>query len=213
MEVSASILSNEYKPKELVSKFNQKDVDYIHLDIMDGKFVENKTWSISEIKKILTNNTKKLDVHLMVKNPYKFIMEYALLDVEYITFHYEATKNNKKINELIEKTKELGIKVGLSINPNTNVNEIEEFLPKLDLILVMSVYPGESGQTFIKSVLYKIDILDKLRKEKNYNFKIEVDGGINNENVLNLKEKNVDIVVSASFIQDGNIKEKIASLR
>ena len=149
----------------------------------------------------------------MVKNPYKFIMEYALLDVEYITFHYEATKNNKKINELIEKTKELGIKVGLSINPNTNVNEIEEFLPKLDLILVMSVYPGESGQTFIKSVLYKIDILDKLRKEKNYNFKIEVDGGINNENVLNLKEKNVDIVVSASFIQDGNIKEKIASLR
>ncbi len=213
MEVSASILSKEYKPKELVSKFNQTDVDYIHLDIMDGKFVENKTWSISEIKKILTNNTKKLDVHLMVKNPYKFIMEYALLDVEYITFHYEATKNNKKINELIEKTKELGIKVGLSINPNTNVNEIEEFLPKLDLILVMSVYPGESGQTFIKSVLYKIDILDKLRKEKNYNFKIEVDGGINNENVLNLKEKNVDIVVSASFIQDGNIKEKIASLR
>ena len=213
MEVSASILSNEYKPKELVSKFNQTDVDYIHLDIMDGKFVENKTWSISEIKKILTNNTKKLDVHLMVKNPYKFIMEYALLDVEYITFHYEATKNNKKINELIEKTKELGIKVGLSINPNTNVNEIEEFLPKLDLILVMSVYPGESGQTFIKSVQYKIDILDKLRKEKNYNFKIEVDGGINNENVLNLKEKNVDIVVSASFIQDGNIKEKIASLR
>ena len=213
MEVSASILSKEYKPKELVSKFNQTDVDYIHLDIMDGKFVENKTWSISEIKKILTNNTKKLDVHLMVKNPYKFIMEYALLDVEYITFHYEATKNNKKINELIEKTKELGIKVGLSINPNTNVNEIEEFLPKLDLILVMSVYPGESGQTFIKSVLYKIDILDKLRKDKNYNFKIEVDGGINNENVLNLKEKNVDIVVSASFIQDGNIKEKIASLR
>ncbi len=213
MEVSASILSKEYKPKELVSKFNQTDVDYIHLDIMDGKFVENKTWSISEIKKILTNNTKKLDVHLMVKNPYKFIMEYALLDVEYITFHYEATKNNKKINELIEKTKELGIKVGLSINPNTNVNEIEEFLPKLDLILVMSVYPGESGQTFMKSVLYKIDILDKLRKEKNYNFKIEVDGGINNENVLNLKEKNVDIVVSASFIQDGNIKEKIASLR
>lgn len=213
MEVSASILSNEYKPKELVSKFNQTDVDYIHLDIMDGKFVENKTWSISEIKKILTNNTKKLDVHLMVKNPYKFIMEYALLDVEYITFHYEATKNNKKINELIEKTKELGIKVGLSINPNTNVNEIEEFLPKLDLILVMSVYPGESGQTFMESVLYKIDILDKLRKEKNYNFKIEVDGGINNENVLNLKEKNVDIVVSASFIQDGNIKEKIASLR
>ena len=213
MEVSASILSKEYKPKELVSKFNQTDVDYIHLDIMDGKFVKNKTWSISEIKKILTNNTKKLDVHLMVKNPYKFIMEYALLDVEYITFHYEATKNNKKINELIEKTKELGIKVGLSINPNTNVNEIEEFLPKLDLILVMSVYPGESGQTFMESVLYKIDILDKLRKEKNYNFKIEVDGGINNENVLNLKEKNVDIVVSASFIQDGNIKEKIASLR
>ena len=122
MEVSASILSKEYKPKELVSKFNQTDVDYIHLDIMDGKFVENKTWSISEIKKILTNNTKKLDVHLMVKNPYKFIMEYALLDVEYITFLYEATKNNKKINELIEKTKELGIKVGLSINPNTNVN-------------------------------------------------------------------------------------------
>ena len=146
----------------------------------------------------------------MVKNPYKFIMEYALLDVEYITFHYEAVKN---VEEVIEKIKQMGIKVGLSIKPNTKVNDIIKYLPIIDLVLVMSVEPGKSGQKFMESIIYKIDILNKIRNEKQYNFKIEVDGGINNENAITLKEKNVDILVSASYIQEDNTEEKLKLLR
>lgn len=210
MEISASILSEKYKAKDLVKKFNNTNVDFIHLDIMDAKFVENKTWTFTEIKKILEENKKKLDVHLMVKNPIKYITDYALLNTEYITFHYEAVKN---VEEVIEKIKQMGIKVGLSIKPNTKVTDIEQYLPMIDLVLVMSVEPGKSGQKFMESIIYKIDVLNKIRNEKKYNFKIEVDGGINNENSLILKEKNVDILVSASYIQEGNIEEKIKLLR
>lgn len=210
MEISASILSEKYKAKDLVKKFNNTNVDFIHLDIMDAKFVENKTWTFTEMKKILEENKKKLDVHLMVKNPIKYITDYALLNTEYITFHYEAVKN---VEEVIEKIKQIGIKVGLSIKPNTKVTDIEQYLPMIDLVLVMSVEPGKSGQKFMESIIYKIDVLNKIRNEKKYNFKIEVDGGINNENSLILKEKNVDILVSASYIQEGNIEEKIKLLR
>lgn len=210
MEISASILSEKYKAKDLVKKFNNTSVDFIHLDIMDSKFVENKTWTFTEIKKILEENKKKLDVHLMVKNPIKYVTDYALLNTEYITFHYEAVKN---VEEVIEKIKQMGIKVGLSIKPNTKVNDIIKYLPIIDLVLVMSVEPGKSGQKFMESIIYKIDILNKIRNEKQYNFKIEVDGGINNENAITLKEKNVDILVSASYIQEDNTEEKLKLLR
>lgn len=209
MKISASILNDKIKPNKLVCEFNDTNVDYIHLDIMDGKFVKNKTWTIGEVEKILKDNKKKLDVHLMVNNPSKYISSYALLNTEYITFHAEAVKNKK---EIIEEIKNYGLKAGISIKPNTNIKEIEDILDEIDLVLVMSVEPGLSGQTFLESVLYKIEVLDKLRKEKNYNYKIEVDGGINDTNITLLKERNVDIIVSASYLHE-NIKDNLKKLQ
>ena len=210
MKVSASILSDKYSPFELIQKLNNTNVDYIHLDIMDGKFVNNKTWSISEIKKITKNCNKPLDCHLMVKNPIKYIEDLATLNTLYITFHYEATKN---IDEVIDLIKSYGLKVGISIKPNTNVKDILPYLSSLDLVLVMSVEPGASGQEFMESVLYKIEVLRKVIDTNNLKTVIEVDGGINDYYAKILKEKGADILVSASYIHEGNMEEKINSLR
>lgn len=197
MRVSCSILSNELKASDIVKKIENTKVDYIHLDIMDGKFVENKTWTYSEIKKIVSNTTKKLDVHLMVKDPQKYLDDYAMLNTEYLTFHYETVKD---VNEMINEVKRYGLKVGMSINPDTNVNEIIPYLKDLDLILVMSVYPGKSGQEFIEDSLSKISLLKEIIKENEYKTVIEVDGGINEETSLKAALCGADILVSASFL-------------
>lgn len=210
MLVSASILSKYHKPEELIKKFNNTNVDYIHLDVMDGKFVKNKTYTLSEIKKYNDLSNKLLDVHLMVKNPSKYIKELAMLNTLYITFHYEATKDIKKS---IEEIKNYGIKVGISINPKTNVKEIFPYLSDIDLVLIMSVTPGASGQTFIEGVNYKIKNLRKEIEKNNYNTIISVDGGINTETSLKVKEMGADMVVSASFIQNEEMINNIKYLK
>lgn len=210
MLVSASILNKDIKPNVLVNEVNKTDADYLHLDIMDGHFVKNKTWTYSEILKITKNNTKKLDVHLMVNNPTKYIENYALLNTEYITFHYEAVKN---IEETISLIKNYGIKVGISIKPTTSTKHILPYLKDIDLILFMSVNPGKSGQKFNDKVLTKISEVKEYINNNHLNTSIEVDGGINNENIDLLKTSGTDIVVSASFIHDGDMQEKINLLR
>ena len=159
MLVSVSILSSVYKAKEIVEKINKTTADFIHLDIMDGKFVENKTFTFNEIKKLVNFSNKKLDVHLMVKNPLKYIEDYALLNTEYITFHYESVNNHI---DIINKIKEYGLKVGISIKPKTDVSEIENILKYLDLVLIMGVEPGKSGQEFKESTLDKIEKLKQV---------------------------------------------------
>lgn len=198
MLVSASILSKEYKPEDLVKKYNDTRVDYIHLDVMDGKFVKNKTYTLGDIKKYNNLSSKKLDIHLMVKNPNKYISELALLNTLYITFHYEATSN---IEKLIEEVKNYGIKVGISINPKTNVSKLYPYLKYIDMVLIMSVNPGASGQTFIEKTYIKIEKLKNEITKNNYKTIISVDGGINDENCLKLKEAGANMLVSASFIQ------------
>ncbi len=196
MLVSGSILSD--KPKYYAKEFDKTRLDYIHLDIMDGKFTKEKTYTFGEIKDITKDIGKKLDVHLMVKNPMKYIDDYALLNVEYITFHYEAVKNPR---EIIDYIKNMGIKVGMSISPKTKVNVLFPYLEDLDLVLVMSVEPGRSGQEFKESILYKIEVLKKKIEEMNVSAIIEVDGGINSETALLVSGYKADIVVSASYIQ------------
>ncbi|NCC71341.1 ribulose-phosphate 3-epimerase, partial [bacterium] len=186
------------------------NADFIHLDIMDGKFVPNKTWTSSEIKKITDKTTKKLDVHLMVNDPLKYIEDYAMLNTEYFVFHIESVKD---INFSINKVKELGLKPGLAVKPETNINDIIPYLKDIKQVLVMSVEPGKSGQKFMESILYKIEALRKIIDEKNYDVMINVDGGINNETVTEVKEKGADCVVSASYLQEGNMQEKIDTLR
>lgn len=199
MIVSTSILSSKIKPQDIVKKLDESKCDYIHLDIMDGKFVDNKTWTISEIKKIISYSHLPLDVHLMVNNPEKYIEDYALLNTHYLTFHYEAVKN---VNEMIKKVKQYGLRVGISINPETDVEKIFPYLKELDLVLVMGVHPGKSGQSFIEETPKRIQKIKNEIINQDTKTLISVDGGINNETGLICREAGCDILVSASYIHN-----------
>ena len=206
MLVSGSILCD--KPMSAVKCYDKSSIDYIHLDIMDGKFVENKSFTISKIEKFSKFTSKKFDVHLMVNNPLKYIDSLSMLNVSYITFHLEAVKD---VMSVINRIKDNGIKVGISIKPGTNVSEVFPLLPYLDMVLIMSVEPGKSGQSFMSSVLYKIDVLRKEIAEKGYKTLISIDGGINEDSAS--KVVGVDVVVSASYLLSGNIEDKLKFLR
>lgn len=197
MKVSVSILSSSIKPQDIVKKLDNTKADFIHVDIMDGKFVENKTWTISEVKKIASYSHLPLDVHLMVENPSKYIEDYALLNTSYITFHYEAVKDiDKTINEI----KNYGLKVGIAINPETDEKVLYPYLTKIDQVLVMSVHPGKSGQSFIDNTPNKIENLKQEIINQNAKTIISVDGGINDETGKLCVDKGVDMLVSASYI-------------
>lgn len=202
--ISASFLSIKDNIKENIQKLDATSIDMLHVDIMDGVFVENKTWSITEFNNLLMNTTKPKDVHLMVKNVKKYIDDFKILNPNYITFHYEAVDN---VLETINYIKKLGIKVGLSIKPHTSVDTIKEYLKDVDLILVMSVEPGKGGQKFIENSINKINYLDKLRKDNHYHYVIEVDGGINNITIK--KCSKADIFVIGSYITNGDYQEQI----
>lgn len=208
MKVSSSFLSSKNVPNDL-RKLNDTDVDYIHLDIMDGKFVKNKTMPFREMKHISDFTSKRLDVHLMVTNPSKYIPLYAELNTEYIVFHVEVKEDILKNLQMI---KDYSIKCGLAISPNTKVSELVPYLPYLDMILIMSVEPGEGGQSFIEESEDRINEVRELINSYNVNVVINVDGGINNETVK--KCKNADIVTAGSYIvKSENFQEKISSLR
>ena len=208
MKVSVSFLSSKNIPEDLV-KLNNTDADYIHVDIMDGKFVRNKTMPFSEIKHIGEYTSKRLDVHLMVANPSKYIPLYAELNTEYITFHVEVDEDIVKDLELI---KSYSIKCGLAIKPDTKVSTLVPYLPYLDYILVMSVEPGEGGQDFIKESESKIKEVRALLDSYGIDAVISVDGGVTDKTIDMCS--NCDIVVSGSYIvKSDNFQEKISSLR
>lgn len=209
MEVAVSFLKSKYDLYETIDKINNTDAEYIHVDVMDGEFVSNKTDSFSNIKDAFKNNNKMLDIHLMVSNPIKYILEYKNLNPTFITIHYEIDKN---IDDLIDLIKSFGIKVGLSIKPKTSIECILKYLDKIDNVLIMSVEPGLGGQKFMDSVLYKIDILNRIRKDKNLNYKISIDGGINKDTIN--KVNGVDFVISGSYIcMSDNYQKRIDCLR
>ena len=208
MKVSASFLSSKNIPEDL-TKLNNTDVDYIHVDIMDGKFVENKTMPFREMRHIYEYTSKRLDVHLMVEDPSKYIPLYAELNTEYITFHVEVEEDILKDLELI---KSYSIKCGLAISPDTKVSELIPYLPYLDYILVMSVYPGKGGQEFIPNSKNKLEEVRALLDSYNIKAVISVDGGVDNKTKDMCSE--ADILVSGSYIiNSDNFQEKISSLR
>lgn len=213
MKVSVSILSSfgdkKCSTKELMKVYDKTDVDYIHIDVMDGKFVDRKTFSFSDIKKSSIVTNKKLDVHLMVNNPKKYIDDYALLNTEYITFHYEAVKDTLN---MINYIKNYGLKVGISINPNTPVEVLYPYLKYIDMVLVMSVECGASYQSFIYDTVSKIKKLKTEIEEQKYKILINVDGGINEETSKLVCESGADMVVSDSFIRK-DIKNNIKYLK
>ena len=208
MKVSASFLSSK-NPAEDLSKLNDTDVDYIHVDIMDGKFVPNKTMPFSEMKNIYKYTSKRLDVHLMVEDPKKYIPLYAELNTEYITIHVEIEED---IMECLELIKSYSIKAGLSIKPNTKVSELIPYLPYIDMVLVMSVEPGAGGQAFIEESEMRINEVRELLNSYNIPAVINVDGGINDKTVD--KCRKCDVVTAGSYIvKSDNFQERVSSLR
>ena len=173
---------------------------------MDVKFVTNTTWQYDDLKDVLNVNTK-LDVHLMVYDLDKYIDDFIKLRPNIITFHYEATHDYSKYINIIKSS---GIKVGLAIKPSTDVSEIEYLLDSIDLVLVMSVEPGFGGQKFIDNSTNKINELYELRENNDFNYLIEVDGGINDTTID--KVSNADIVVVGSFITNGDYEEQIKKI-
>ena len=207
-KVSATFLSSKDVPKDLI-KLNNKDVDYIHVDFMDGKFVPNKTMPFSELKHIGEYTSKRLDVHLMVKYPSKYIPLFAELNSEFITFHIESDED---IISNLEKIKSYSIGCGLAISPDTKVNTLIPYLPYLDIILVMSVMPGKGGQPFILETEKKLNELRKLIESYHFNILINVDGGVNDKTKDLCRD--ADILTSGSYIVNADdFQEKISSLR
>lgn len=211
MKVSTSILSIKSNLSDNIKILDKCGTDYIHLDIMDGNFVTNKTWDYSDIKDILKDISTPVDVHLMVSNLDYYIDNFSKLNPNNITFHLEATDN---INKYINLIKEKNIKVGLAIKPNTDINLIIPYLEYLDLVLVMSVEPGAGGQKFIGSSCDRIKLLKEIKELYGYNYIIEVDGGINADTVKLVAASGVDLVVSGSYITNSdNYKERIDTLK
>jgi len=192
----------------------QGKADLLHCDIMDGKFVERTTFDANLVKNINQNTLAMLDVHLMCKEPFEMIEDYILAGANIITIHYEAFEDKEKIVESIEKIKKSNTLVGISIKPTTQVKDIKIFLHDVDVVLVMSVEPGLSGQKFMQNALDKIKELDNIRKNNDFNYKIEVDGGIDETTAKECINVGADILVSGSYIYNSkNFKEAIKSLK
>ena len=211
MIVSLSILNIEKDNREeKIKEFMNAGENWIHFDVMDGKFVENKTFSYEVVEEINDYCSFYKDVHLMTYNPEKDLLKYKGSGVDSITFHYESVKKEEIIS-LIYKIKEMGMNVGISIKPATKVQEIKEYLHMLDLVLVMSVEPGKGGQKFMDGSLEKIKWLKENRKKSHY--MISVDGGINNETCKLVKNAGADIIVVGTYLTKEKItKEKVLNL-
>ncbi len=202
VEISTSILSIK---ENAIQKFYDLEVartDYFHIDVMDGKFVKNDT---SVIMKEYTNTIKQIsnipiDVHLMVKDVRKYVDEYLAYMPDRITFHYEALESIEEVKNIIQYIKENNVKVGISIKPDTKVEEIYDFLPYVHMVLVMTVEPGKGGQKLIPETLEKVRILRQYVTNNNIELDIEADGGIKLENIREVVSSGVDIAVVGSGI-------------
>jgi len=192
----------------------QFDADFLHCDVMDGKFVEKVNYDYALVKNINANAIIPLDVHLMVEEPMKDLPNYVKAGANIITLHYEAFANKEELVEAINYIKANNCLAGLSLNPDTQFKEIKPYCYNIDLLLVMSVVPGMSGQKFIPNTIKKIKEINAFREENNLDFKIEVDGGVNPDNAKKLIECGVDILVSGSFIYKAqNRREAIEQLK
>ncbi len=214
IQISPSILSADFSQLgEDIKRLEKSGADMIHVDVMDGHFVPNLTIGPPVIKSLRKYTSLPFDVHLMIDPVHKYIKDYSDAGADIITFHPEATKNTQETINLISS---LSKKVGISLNPDTEINIAEEYLDKIDLILIMSVYPGFGGQKFINRVIKKIVELDKIRSQRRLNFKIEIDGGINFETSKIAIDAGVDILVSGTTVfkeNDGDLKKNIKILK
>ena len=200
--ISPSILT--VKKENIVATIKEIEncgARWIHFDVMDGQFVPATTFDIDEIRNLLAQTKVTKDVHLMIKNPRYMVKAYIDAGANYVTFHYEACKDNIEVSAVIDMIHQYGAKAGMSIKPGTDVSVIIPFLSKLDLILIMSVEPGKGGQKFIGKTLKKINLLYKYKNDnKLKNLLIEVDGGINDKTLVKCVKNGANVLVIGSYL-------------
>lgn len=189
--IAVSYLKSKFNKIETIKKINESNADLIHVDLIDGLYVENRNFTIHELIDDLKDTTKPLDIHLMVKEPENYIDDLAKLKPYIITFHIDSTNKPKEVIELI---KDYNIKVGIAINPDEGINILNDFIKLIDYVLIMSVYPGKGGQKFIPDVLNKIKLLE------NSKLILGIDGGINEESIIFLKDYKINNIISGSFV-------------
>ena len=214
IQISPSILSADFSQLgNEIKRLEEGGADMIHVDVMDGHFVPNLTIGPPVIKNLRNSTKLPFDVHLMISPVHKYIEVYSKAGADIITIHPEATDN---LIDSINLIKKLNKKVGVSLNPNTKLDIIDKVLDKIDLVLIMSVFPGFGGQKFMPEVIEKIKSLKKLKEERKLNLDIEVDGGINFENNKIVIQAGANILVSGTTIfkeNNGNIKKNIDFLK
>jgi ribulose-phosphate 3-epimerase len=214
IQISPSILSADFSQLgNEIKRLEEGGADFIHVDVMDGHFVPNLTIGPPVIKALKKNCSIKFDVHLMISPVHKYIKAYSDAGADIITIHPEATND---LQASIQKIKDLGKKVGVSLNPETKISVIKNYLNEIDLVLIMSVNPGFGGQKFMPEVLDKIKELKSIQKKQNIDFDIEIDGGINFENSKIAVEAGANILVSGTTVfksNNGDIKKNIDLLK
>jgi ribulose-phosphate 3-epimerase len=195
VKISVSILSKN--DNDTILKLNKTDIDYIHIDVMDGKFVNEVNFPLSRIKEVNDLTNRKLDVHLMVMDANEYLDEISSFNIEYLTVHYETLNNDISI---LKKIKNSGIKCGLSVKPNTDIKDTFYLLDNVDLVLIMSVEPGYGGQEFMLSSLDKVKLLKEEIEKRHLKTIISIDGGINSSNANLCIQSGCDMLVSGSYV-------------